>query len=183
MAVSTDVIENPISGERVVFRQTSSDSNGELVQFDLYFEPNRPIPIAHIHTKQEERFQVVSGSVRYRLAGIKSDLAPGDAAILPHGIPHTLWNCGADQAHLVVEVRPAMNMEAGLETMFGLARDGKLNKSGAPNLLQGALLAREYDMFLASPPPSVQRIGTAILSPIAKLLGYKARYAQYSGDD
>jgi quercetin dioxygenase-like cupin family protein len=182
MAVSTDVIENPVSGERVVFRQTGSDTNGELVQFDLYFAPNKPIPVAHIHTKQEERFQVVSGSVRYRLAGIESDLAPGDTAVLPSGIPHTLWNCGADQAHLVVEVRPAMNVEAGLETMFGLARDGKLNKGGAPSILQGALLAREYETFLASPPLAAQRIGTAILSPIAKLFGYKARYEAYSGD-
>ena len=181
MALPGGVIENPVTGERVVFRQTASGTNGELLEFDLYFEPNKPVPVAHIHTKQEERFQVVSGNVRYRLADAETDLAEGEAAVLPAGIPHTLWNSGDGAAHLVVEIRPAMNTDAGMETIFGLGRDGKLTKSGAPKMLQGVLLAREYGVFLASPPPAAQRIGIALLSPIARLFGYRARYDEYSG--
>ena len=41
--------------------------------------------------------------------------------------------------------QPALAMEAAFETLFGLARDGKTNDKGMPNLLHGALLAREYD--------------------------------------
>ena len=51
-----------------------------------------------------------------------------------------------------------------------------------PNPLHGALLAREYDLFLAGPPIPLQRAGMAVLVPLARLLGYRTRYPQYSGD-
>jgi hypothetical protein len=94
-----------------------------------------------------------------------------------------LWNDTDDEAHLIMEVRPALGVETALETMFGLARDGKTNNKGMPNPLHGALLAREYELFLAGPPIPVQRAGMAVLAPIARLLGYRARYRQYSGRD
>ena len=40
MAKQGDVIENPVTGERIVFRQTSADTNGELLQFELYLKPH-----------------------------------------------------------------------------------------------------------------------------------------------
>ena len=80
-----------------------------------------------------------------------------------------------------MEVRPALNVETALETLFGLARDGKTNGRGMPNPLHGALLAREYDLYLPWPPVPLQRAGTAVLTPIARLLGYRARYEEYSG--
>jgi hypothetical protein len=35
VAHAGEVIENPVTGERVVFRQTARDTGGELLQFDL----------------------------------------------------------------------------------------------------------------------------------------------------
>jgi hypothetical protein len=117
------------------------------------------------------------------LGGQEEGLTAGQAKALPPGIAHILWNDSDDEAHLRMEVRPALEMETLLETVFGLARDGKTGKKGSPNPLHGALLAREYDIFLAGPPIPVQSAGMAVLAPIAKLFGYRARYPQYSGPE
>jgi len=58
------------------------------------------------------------------------------------------------------QTRPALKTEAFFETIWGLAKDGKVNDKGVPTLLRVALIAREYeDVFrLASPPWAVQRL-------------------------
>ena len=181
MAKQGDVIENPVTGERIVFRQTAQDTNGELLQFDLFLKPHGFVPLEHVHSRQEERVEVISGLAGYRLGGKEEDLSAGQAAALPPGIPHTLWNNSDNETHLVMDVRPALQMETVLETVFGLARDGKTNDKGMPNPLHGALLAREYELFLAGPPIPLQRAGMAVLAPLARLLGYRTRYEKYSG--
>ena len=182
MARPGDVIENPRTGERIVFRQTALDTNGELLQFDFFVNPHSFAPPRHIHTRVEERVEVISGLLGCHVGGKEQRLGAGEIMMLPRGVPHTFWNEGDEQAHFVVDVRPALNMETFFETLFGLYRDGKTNDAGVPNLLQAALLAREYDGFLAGPPIPLQKAGMAVLAPIARLLGYRTRYPQYSGD-
>jgi hypothetical protein len=77
----------------------------------------------------------------------------------------------------------ATRTEEFFETIWGFAKDGKTNEKGVPNLLQVAVIADEYaDEFrLASPPLIVQRALFAVLAPVGKLLGYRARYPEYSG--
>ena len=35
MAYAGQMVENPVTGERIVFRQTAADTGGELVAIDL----------------------------------------------------------------------------------------------------------------------------------------------------
>jgi hypothetical protein len=76
------------------------------------------------------------------------------------------------------QTRPALKTEAFFETVWGLAKDGKVNDEGVPNLLRVALIAREYEeeYCLVSPPRAVQRVLFAALAPVGRLLGYPARY-------
>jgi len=175
-------IENPVTGERITFTKRAADTDGEVLEFELMLAPrDRAVP-AHVHAKQEEHVRVVSGAVTLRLGGEEHRLNAGDERALPAGVPHTLWNDGKADAHLIMRVTPALRTETAIETIFGLARDGKTDKSGNPNPLQGSLLAREYETFLAFPPVAVQRIALAPLVPLARLLGYRATYPQYSPD-
>ena len=80
MAHAGDTIENPATGERIVFRKTAADTGGELLLFDLFLKPHGFVPTVHIHLRQEERVEVVSGSVRYRLGGRAYGLAAGNPA-------------------------------------------------------------------------------------------------------
>jgi hypothetical protein len=49
------VIENPMTGERIVFHETSWETDGEAVVFETFVQPDGFLA-AHVHPKQEERF-------------------------------------------------------------------------------------------------------------------------------
>ena len=80
-----------------------------------------------------------------------------------------------------VEMRPAARFEVLMLNLFGLAQDGKTNARGLPNLLQLALLAREFSDVIrfTRPPPILQGLLFAVLAPIARLLGFRSSYAGY----
>ena len=44
-----DVIENPVTGERLVFRKTSRDTHGEAVVIETFVKPNGFVAAAHLH--------------------------------------------------------------------------------------------------------------------------------------
>jgi quercetin dioxygenase-like cupin family protein len=68
MAFTGQVLDNPISGERFVFHQTASDTGGQLLAFDLVLTPDGHVPGGHVHPVQEERFQVLRGTMKFRPA-------------------------------------------------------------------------------------------------------------------
>ena len=173
-----DAIENPVTGERIVFRKTSRETNGEAVVIEAYVRPSGFVAATHVHPHQEERFQVLRGNVGFRVGKTKSVAGPGERLTVPAGTPHAFWNAGDDEAHFVCEVRPALQFEALLETMFALANDGKTNKKGLPNPLRLAVIARHHfeDVRLPFPPAWMQRAGLALGAPVGRLLGYGATY-------
>ena len=59
MIRSGDTIENPITGERLVFTETSAETDGEYVRFECFVEPSGFVAAAHIHPLQEELFEIV----------------------------------------------------------------------------------------------------------------------------
>jgi quercetin dioxygenase-like cupin family protein len=173
-----DVLENRVTGERLVFRKASRETHGEAVVLEAFVKPNGFVAAAHLHPFQEERFQVLRGTVGFRL-GRKEILAgPGQRITVPAGTAHKFWNAGADEAHFVCEVRPALQFEQLIETMFGLAADGKTNRKGLPNPLQLAVIAKSHfdDVLLPFPPGWMQRFGLGLGAPLGRLLGYEPTY-------
>ena len=49
MISAGDTIENPVTGERIVFRKTSRDTNGEAVVIECFVQPNGAVAAAHVH--------------------------------------------------------------------------------------------------------------------------------------
>ena len=178
MASSGEVLENPVTGQRIIFKQMSADTDGELLEVEsVYTKPTPSKPPVHYHPSQEEIFEVLAGKLCVMVGGERKALGEGERLVVPQGTPHTMW---AESAGVRVDwqTRPALETEAFFETVYGLARDGKINSRGAPNLLQYAVIARSYagEFRLASPPWPVQRLLFAILAPIGKLLGYRPTY-------
>jgi quercetin dioxygenase-like cupin family protein len=173
-----DTIENPVTGERIVFRKTSAETNGESVVIECFVKPNGAVAKAHVHPSQDERFEILKGTLTFKLDGKELPAREGDRILVPAGSTHQFWNAGEEEAHFVCEVRPALKFEQLLETMFALAADGKTNKKGMPNPLRLAVIAREtFDTVqLPFPPVWMQRAGLAFASPLGRLLGYKATY-------
>lgn len=86
MARRGDVIENPITGEKVTFLETSEDTNGELLRFEYVLPPRFSIP-EHVHPRQEERYEVLSGTLRGRVGGRGQDFGEGEWVIGPPNVP------------------------------------------------------------------------------------------------
>ena len=173
-----DTIENPVTGERMTFRKTAADTGGEAVVVELVVQPHGAVAAAHVHPSQEERFQVLRGSIGFKLGREKLVLGPGQRVTVPAGTPHKFWNAGDGGAHFICEVRPALQFEQLLETMFALAADGKTNRKGMPNPLRLAVIADAHfdTVQIPFPPALVQRLGLMAGAPLGRLFGYQATY-------
>ncbi len=182
MARTGDELRHPVTGERIIWRQVAGDTSGALLQADLFALPQASPAAAHVHPRQEERFEVVSGKLRVSIGGVESTLGPLDVAVVPPGVAHTWWNVGEDEGHALVDIRPALRTEMFFETLFGLASDGKTNKKGLPAPLQLAALITEFrdEVQLARPPVVVQRLLFVPLAAVGRLAGYRGWYARYS---
>jgi quercetin dioxygenase-like cupin family protein len=184
MARVGDEIYNPVQQDRVIWRKTARDTDGELLSADLFVSPGGGNPM-HVHPRQEERFKAVSGSLGVQVRDERRWLTEGEEVIVPPGTPHRWWNDSDDEeAHVSVELRPALNSEVFFETLYGLARDGKTDENGVPNLLQQAVALdgiNRGEIYLASPPVPVQKVILAVLAPVGRLLGYRDHYQRYSG--
>ena len=181
MSRAGDVNDNPITGKRAVVRVRTEDSGGDLLVCDVYVRPSGRVAAKHVHPTIEEWLTVVSGRVGLRLDGRETVAQLGQRLHVPAGMAHDWWNAGEDEAHIVVEITPAARFEEAISTTWGLSLDGKTNARGMPNLLQLALLAREFDdvLYFTKPPRVLQRIFFGILAPVARLLGYKGSYPEY----
>ncbi len=89
MAKVDDVLEDPAAGIRVVFRRTSRETHGRAVVFELFVAPSGRAPVTHLHPNQEERIDVLHGSVGFRLGrDLKMKWTPSLVlATTPRGSP------------------------------------------------------------------------------------------------
>ena len=186
MAKAGDEIVNSVTGHRIIFRKTTQDTDGELLQMDWIGRPGWRAGPVHVHSFQEERFEVLSGTLGSHVAGVERTHKPGEEVVVPAGTTHTAWNAGEEEVHALVELRPAsVRSETMLETVFGLAQDGKLSKVGIPaNPFRLALIVHDYEdqIYLAQPPLAVQRALFGALAKVGRRLGYRAEYPYPYGD-
>jgi quercetin dioxygenase-like cupin family protein len=181
MVKAGEVYVNPVTGERAVIRIGTDETGGDRLVVDLYIQPGGAVMGEHWHPAMEERFTMLRGRVGFRLAGRVAIAEPGVELVASAGTHHDWWNVGHEEALVRVEVRPAIRFEAMIRNAFGLAQDGKVNKRGMPHLLQLALFAREFDdtIQLTRPPRIVQRMLFGVLTPFARLMGYRGSYPEY----
>jgi quercetin dioxygenase-like cupin family protein len=178
MIRSGQTIENPVTGEVLVFHKTSRDTGGEYVLVETILRPGATVAAAHSHPYQAETFRVLEGRVGFKVGGTKVELGPGDGVTVLPRTAHRFWNAGDGEARFTCEVRRAMAFERLIETMFGLAADGKTSKKGMPNPLRLAVIARQYfdEVRLPLIPHALQRAALALGAPIGKAFGYREVY-------
>jgi quercetin dioxygenase-like cupin family protein len=179
MIRSGDTIHNPVTGERITFHQTSAETNGEAVVIECTVQPQGFVAAGHVHPSQSERFAVIEGKLGLKAGKQKRTLGRGEFAVVEAGTPHRFWNDGEDELRFVCEVRPALQFESLLETMFNLAADGKTNRKGIPNPLRLAVIARAHfdTVRLPFPPAWLQKLGLALGAPVGRGLGYRPIYS------
>ena len=175
------VMENPVTGEdRIVFTKTAQQTGGELFELELFIRAGAPGTPEMVHSLQDETFKILSGSLDFRIGGQEQHLTAGESLVIPKGTPHNWWNASDEEAHVLVEIRPALRSEEFFANIYGLCSE----KEALPNPLQMAVLIDEHKdegTYLTKPPPFVQKVMFGVLAPVGRLLGYKAHYPKYSG--
>jgi quercetin dioxygenase-like cupin family protein len=160
------VIDNPISGERIVIRTSGAQTQGRLLSFDLSLPPGGHVPARHVHPEQVERFTVLAGQLQFRVGRRNVVVKPGETVAVPAGTPHWFGNPGAEVACARVEVEPALRMEELLVATEAMGRRGHLPGTRLPRLADLALVLIEFQRELAIPsvPAGLAR---AVLRPLA----------------
>ncbi len=168
-----DVIENPVTGHRYEVVHSGRDTAGALLEMLAVFPPGVPEPPDHCHPRQEERFELLEGTLELRVAGVRRQLRAGESLVIPAGTRHAMWTTPTTSARARWQTRPALRSADFFATAARLAREGRLRSNGTPNLWDAALLLRTYrDEFrLGSPPPVLQGVVFGILAAVARLMG------------
>lgn len=163
-------------GERLTFLNTGKETNGGVLEMDVTFKPTAETNIlkwqdTHVHPYQEERFKVISGSVRFRVGDREQVLTPGQSISGPPNVIHGWNSADGGEIHMLAEFRPALHTDAAAASFF---RAG--STEGKMSLLQAMVIMSEFD-GLAYPPnksPILMQTFVKVLAPIGRLLGYKA---------
>ena len=177
-----EVWENPVTLERAVIVELPWLNDEGRVVADLTALPGARVAGEHLHPALRERFSVRGGELTMVRDGQRSVLRAGEEAQIEPGVWHDWWNAGDVDAIVRVEITPGERFAHMIETLFGLAREGHVNKRGMPDPLQLALFATEFSdvAVFRKPPAAVQRVLFGALAPIARRRGYRATYPSMS---
>jgi quercetin dioxygenase-like cupin family protein len=177
-----EVWENPVTLERATIVERPTDNPDRRSVAELLALVGSRVVGEHRHPGIVERFTVLEGELTLKLARKIRVLHAGETGVIEPDVWHDWWNAGVQNARVRVEITPGDRFAHMVETLFGLARLGHVDKKGMPNLLQLALFAQEFSdvVQFRSPPPAVQRAMFGALAPIARWRGYRATYPQIS---
>ena len=173
-------LENPVTGERFIFIETAASTNGERLTFELALLPGGAVPLPHVHPIQTERFEMLSGTMRFRVGLRHVTATAGDVVEIAPGVVHGFANAGDDEVRVHVTCTPALQMEEMFAEVVAMAEAGRMGRRGMPrNLLDLALLARTYEAEAHAPilGRRLQRILLAPLVSLARLRGEMWRSA------
>jgi quercetin dioxygenase-like cupin family protein len=180
MACRGQIIENPLSGERITIGRTSADTGGAALEWELLLAPGGRVPSSHAHPEQEEVFTVLAGRMRFRVGARRVIANPGDTVRVPPGTVHHFANAGSRPARVAVRTSPALGMQELLETAAALAQDQHAAARRLPRPADLALFMRDFEREVRAPylPAALVR---AVLSPLIRLArrrGLDQRYRQ-----
>jgi quercetin dioxygenase-like cupin family protein len=150
MARAGDELANPVSGERIVFLQTATDTGGDLLEMDDFWtQPGHRTP-EHVHPQMQERWEILAGRVCFCIGGVERTVGPGEAIVAEPGVAHTARKLGPEPVHLRIQMRPALRWELFVEQMFTLAREALDDAPETPSGNAMVDLLREFPREIAT---------------------------------
>lgn len=172
----SDVVEDPVFNYRLRFKPVKND----VLKIDISVDPGGGVSIPHYHPSLEERFEVTRGKVTFTADGEEIVAGPGEKVVVKPGVRHGFMNTGTEEAQIVCEAEPALDLQGFLTDAAAMARAGKYTKRGIPK--PGAILEsvewldRYRDTVVvtggALPPPRLQ---PALMGPLARLQRRRTR--------
>ncbi len=153
---------------------TIRESSAELLEVEGSWEPRGKPPPAHYHPAQDERFEVLEGTLMARVAGRQHVLQAGESLDIPRGTPHQIWNAGAEPMRALWQTRPRLRTDAWFRSIDRLFREGKVGRGGTPGpLAYGTYLSEYDDVFRLAGPRIANRPLVAVLGVMGRAKGYR----------
>jgi mannose-6-phosphate isomerase-like protein (cupin superfamily) len=187
-----DWIENPMAGLKVRFTVLPQQTGGQRYEAEFVYQPftGKGAAPLHLHPTITETFSVITGHARYHRQGKEYPAQPEERIVLPPNVPHRHpWSVSAEELrmHFVAEgtradVEGLNRIINAVITSFGLAQDGKTDKTGQPrNLLQAAVIA-DYaapGFYPAGLPIPLTRLLIGGLATLGRAIGLRPTYEAY----
>jgi quercetin dioxygenase-like cupin family protein len=159
-----DPVRDPVHRARYSFK-----SDGEDLTVDCWIQPGGRLP-EHLHPRQEERWSVIQGQIRFGLGNTQRVIGPADGEIVvAPGTKHSLESVSGEEAHLRCHVVPALGLQSFLEDSAAAARQGLFMRRGVPPSLRGACWAARFlkrhraEVVMSFPPRPLQSAMIALL--------------------
>ena len=162
--------ENPNVGQRSRIVTLPGETGGRQFVLEYINQPfggEHAVP-AHVHTAYMETFEILKGRARYRFGSETKTAVAGERVAMPPLVLHVHpWSDSDEELHVrqVADAKPPdlRGLNASLQaaiTIQGLAKAGRVNAKGLPNLLQlGVLIDTTMPAtYLAGPPIALQRV-------------------------
>jgi quercetin dioxygenase-like cupin family protein len=138
-------------GSVMTFIATGKETSGAYFLAEMSVPPGGGPP-PHMHTREDESFRLLEGTLTIQVGADTLTASPGDFAFLPRGIAHSFKNNGRVAVKALVLVTPA-----GLEDYFAEVFEPAADRLAAPPVPGNELIARALS---ASP-----RYGLVLLPP------------------
>ena len=117
---------------------SGKDTDGALAIFvQTSLSQGKGTPL-HIHTNQDEIFNIIKGSYYFQVGEEKYNLTKGDSIFLPRNVPHA-WTQVSKKGKMNVIVQPAGKLEEFLITVAALDHEPtkeEMNKIFTDNEMQ-----------------------------------------------
>jgi mannose-6-phosphate isomerase-like protein (cupin superfamily) len=121
VAHAGQVIEGQ-NGYRLRIVQTGAETDGALLEMEATYVQEGTFPPAHHHPNQDERFEVLEGTIRTILDGVERDYGAGETFEVPRGTTHQMTSAGP--ARVRWEARPALRLAEFFERIHGATPEG-----------------------------------------------------------
>jgi quercetin dioxygenase-like cupin family protein len=170
-------IENPVTGERARFVETSAETGGRRTIGEIEVAPGGGV-FRHRHAHHEERIEVLDGEIEVTMGREARRLRAGEHVVVPRGAIHGWRNPTADRP---LRFRGTMTpghpgFETALRVAFGLGRDGELRPSGVPRRFADLALIAGWDPSLLA--VGLRRVLTPVLAWCARRPSARQRAAE-----
>jgi quercetin dioxygenase-like cupin family protein len=153
--------------------RSARDTNGELLEVDVFYGRHAPASPMHIHPEQEEMFIVHSGTLDVFHHGRWHALAAGQSAVVPPGMVDAFRNRGGADVLFSFTLRPALDFDDLLQELARVVQSGEFRSGKSLRgmiHLATAQLRYPRSTFYTNP---LLRFLIRCASSLGRLLGYR----------
>jgi quercetin dioxygenase-like cupin family protein len=92
-------------------------TDADVLEMEATYPGDGSLPPEHFHPRQDERFEVLDGTLRAIVDGTEQRYGPGETFEVPAGTPHQM--AAEAPARFRWEVRPALRTAEFFERLYG----------------------------------------------------------------